>query len=365
MTQICFSAHEAYLPAAIEELRAIFPEAVFTSLGPDLGAIAGDGVSIVSVHDAVMARDTATPVAFVRHLFREVAVLPLPADIDALGAVLEEALETWQQMMLPETVSLQVWASVAEGEEAPALPVRMDELWHLVAEGLGDEGFTVRRAGAEHVLSACVTPDAIVLGSNRAENALSDWPGGRIRLAKPKGQIARSEFKLEELMRGVGLRFPEGRALDLGAAPGGWTRILRAQGMPVTAVDPGALDPRIARDPGVTHIRKTAGVFLKESSQRFDLVVNDMRMAPSLSVDLMLSCWAHLTPDGMIVVTLKLSPHRAAETVRQCVMRLRQRYEIAFVRQLQHNRNEVTVVGRRRNLAGPEAERIAGGTGGC
>ncbi|MGC4190465.1 MAG: SAM-dependent methyltransferase [Thermomicrobiales bacterium] len=346
MIQICFSSHEAYLPAAIEELRTVFPEAIFTTPGPDLGAIAGDGVSIVSVHQAVT--DTQRPVAFVQHLFREVATFPLPGDFDALGELLDEALETWQQTMLPETVSLQVWASVAEGEEAPALPVRMDELWHLFADGLSDEGFAVQRAGAPHVLSACVTPDAIIIGSNRAENALSDWPGGRIRLSKPKGQVARSEFKLEELMRGYAVRFPEGRALDLGAAPGGWTRILRGQGISVTAVDPGNLDPRIARDPGVTHVRQTAAVFLRETTQRFDLVVNDMRMAPSLSVDLMLGCWAHLNPGGMIVVTLKLSPHHAVETVRQSVMRLRQRYDIDLVRQLQHNRNEVTVVGRRR-----------------
>ncbi|MGB3329260.1 MAG: SAM-dependent methyltransferase [Thermomicrobiales bacterium] len=349
MTQICFSSHEAYLSAAIEELRAVFPEAIFTTLGPDLGAIAGDGVSIVSVHQAVTATDTTTPVAFVQHLFREVGTFPLPTTLDELGDLLDEALETWQQMMLPESVSLQVWASVAEGDETPPLPVRMDELWHLFADGLSDEGFAARRAGAGHVLSVCVTPDAIVLGSNRAENALSDWPGGRIRLAKPKGQISRSEFKLEELLRGHGVRFPQGRALDLGAAPGGWTRILREQGLQVTAVDPGNLDPRIAHDPGVTHVRKTAAVFLRDTPKQFDLVVNDMRMAPSLSVDLILTCWAHLNPNGMIVVTLKLSPHHAAETVRQQVMRLRQRYTIDLVRQLQHNRNEVTVVGHRRD----------------
>lgn len=346
MTQICFSAHEAYLAAAVEELRAVFPEAIFTSLGPDLGAIAGDGVSIVSVHTAVT--NPERPVAFVQHLFREVATLPLPATFDDLGELLDEALEHWQQMMLPETVSLQVWASVAEGGEVPTLPIRMDELWHLFADALRDEEFTVQRSGTSHVLSVCVTPEAIVFGSNRAENALSDWPGGRIRLSKPKGQVSRSEFKLEELIRGHGVRFPKGRALDLGAAPGGWTRILRDQGMQVTAVDPGNLDPRVTRDPGVTHVRQTAAVFLRENTRRFDCVVNDMRMAPSMSVDLMLSCWAHLNPGGMIVVTLKLSPHHAVETVQQAVMRLRQRYDLTLIRQLQHNRNEVTVVGRKR-----------------
>jgi 23S rRNA (cytidine2498-2'-O)-methyltransferase len=265
----------------------------------------------------------------------------LPTTIAELGEMIEGALAAWQELSLPAAVSLQVWAS---GSEPPALPVRMDEFWKLLAEGLRDEEVEVGRAGHEHVLSVCVTPGGIVIGSNRRDSALSDWPGGRVRLAKPKGQISRSEFKLEELLRSNEITLPEGVALDLGASPGGWTRILRERGMTVWAIDPGNLDPRLVADRGVHHVRTTAGSFFHTSERTFDLIVNDMRMTPALSTELMLTASGHLNPSGMIIQTLKISPHHGLEMVRNALSTLRRRYDIDLVRQLHHNRNEVTVV---------------------
>jgi 23S rRNA (cytidine2498-2'-O)-methyltransferase len=54
-----------------------------------------------------------------------------------------------------------------------------------------------------------------------------------------------------------------------------------------------------------------------------------------------------LKPGGLAVQTLKISPHGALATVRTALRMLRQAYEVVFVRQLHHNRNEVTVVLRR------------------
>ena len=343
LSRIYFSSDEDYLAAATEELRDIFPDAHIHQLGPDLGAIEGDGISIATVSDA--CEDPARPVAFVHHLMRGVGELALPTTVTDLGAAIEQALDLWRQLPLPPAVSLQVWES---GSQAPELPVRMDQLWHLLADTLRDTGIDVARAGREHILSVCVTPEGIVLGSNNRRNALSDWPGGRVRLAKPKGQISRSEFKLEELLRSHDITLPEGVALDLGASPGGWTRILRSRGLMVWAIDPADLDRRIAGDPGVRHVRTTAGAFLRDTDCTFDLIVNDMRMTPALSSELMLSAAGHLNPGGMIIQTLKISPHHGLEMVRQALQLLRRRYELDFVRQLQHNRNEVTVVAHAR-----------------
>ena len=339
LSRIHFSSDEDYLAAATTELREAFPDAVFRQPGPDLGSIEGDGVSIANV--AAVCQGTENPVVFVHHLMRGVGEIPVPTSIEELAAGVGEALGIWQQLPFPPSVSLQVWGS---GSEPPELPVRMDELWHLLADALRDGGIDVARAGREHILSACVTPEVIILGSNHRSNALSDWPGGRVRLAKPKGQISRSEFKLEELLRSHAITLPEGVALDLGASPGGWTRILRAHGLMVWAVDPADLDPRIAGDRGVKHVRTTAGAFLHETDRTFDLIVNDMRMTPPLSTELMLSASGHLNPGGKIIQTLKISPHHGLEMVRQSLQTLRRRYDFDFVRQLQHNRNEVTVV---------------------
>ena len=37
-----------------------------------------------------------------------------------------------------------------------------------------------------------------MVGLNRLEDSLSDWPGGRMRLARGEERVSRSEFKLEE-----------------------------------------------------------------------------------------------------------------------------------------------------------------------
>ncbi|MGH2560415.1 MAG: SAM-dependent methyltransferase, partial [Thermomicrobiales bacterium] len=211
-------------------------------------------------------------------------------------------------------------------------------------------GITVARAGRERVLSVCMTPAAVILGVNRAAEALADWPGGRVRLARDDGQVSRAEFKLEELFKLVDLAIPSGgTAVDLGASPGGWTRIVRQRGMTVWAVDPGDLDPRVASDPGVHHVRTTAGPFLATIDRTFDLVLNDMRMTPALSCALMLDAAKHLSPGGLAIVTLKITPHDARGIVRESLRTLDRAYEIVLARQLYHNRNEVTVVARLRD----------------
>ena len=340
-SRLLFSADELYLHSAIDELRELYPDAELRPVGPDLGSIAAEGLAIAELATACRER----PIVFVRHLFREVGSIPAAARATStsLADVVAIALGTWGALPVGPTVALQVWAS---GEVT--IPFRTDELWHALADALTARGTDVARGGREQILTACVTTAGIIFGLNGLRSALTDWPGGRVRLAKPKGQISRSEFKLEELFRMGELELPAaGIAVDLGASPGGWTRILRQRGLRVWAVDPAALDPRIAGDPGVQHIRTTAGDFLATTTLRPDLIVNDMRMTAELSASVMLSASRVLKPGGLGVQTLKIAPNRAMATVQTALRMLRQEYEIDFVRQLHHNRNEVTVVLRR------------------
>jgi 23S rRNA (cytidine2498-2'-O)-methyltransferase len=337
-SRLLVSAAEDYLAPAAQELSELIPDGLFTVLGPDLGAVEAEGLSIGELAEATRT----APTIFVRHLLREVGFVPAGAAV-SLDGVVDAALEAWTAVPLKHEVTLQAWAS---GEVT--MPYRTDELRHALAAALEDEGVTVARAGQDLVLGAVVTADGISLGRNSLENALSDWPGGRVRLAKPKGQISRSEFKLEELFRVHDLPFPKGgTAIDLGAAPGGWTRILRQRGFTVWAIDPAMLDPRIARDPGVRQVRTTAGPFLAETDVTADLVVNDMRMDPELSVSVMRGAARRLAPGGMMIQTLKVTPNHTLRTVRRSLDALRHDYEIVWAGQLHHNRNEVTVVGRK------------------
>lgn len=338
--RIIASTAPEWRDAAREMLTDALPDAHFQLLGEDLLAISAEGLAIADVAQTI--REDRIP--FVRHLFREVERIDVPANqtveatVDAILNALDEL-----PVPLPPAASLQLWASGPIG-----LAFRPDTLRRELETALVEEGIRVGRAGMTQVISTCIAGNTILIGVNGIASALSDWPGGRVRLSRPKGQISRSEFKLEELFRTTELTPPRrGLALDLGASPGGWTRILLGYGLDVVAVDPADLDPRLRDEPRVRHVRTTAGPYLAETTERFDVIVNDMRMDPAMSTGLMVDAAEHLRPGGMMILTLKLSPHGAIGTIRGALERLDAVVEIALARQLHHNRNEITVVGVR------------------
>lgn len=146
-----------------------------------------------------------------------------------------------------------------------------------------------------------------------------------VRLAQQKGYRARAAFKLIEILDTEKLLRPGQVVVDLGAAPGSWSQVVRER----LAGPGGALDGRIvALDllpmepiPGVEFLqgdfREEAVLQQLESlldGQSVDLVISDM--APNLSgvgvadaarvqhvceLALEFAC-AHLRPEGALVV---------------------------------------------------------------
>ncbi|MCA9926968.1 MAG: hypothetical protein KC419_00770, partial [Anaerolineales bacterium] len=147
----------------------------------------------------------------------------------------------------------------------------------------------------EQILSVVVTPAQTYLGLSLTLHNLSDWAGGVRRFAREKGQISRAEFKLLEALEVFTITLPpRGTALDLGAAPGGWTRVLRQKEQYVTAVDPAWLHNALQNDKNVRHLRLTAEEYLDDYPDTFDLIVNDMRMDARDSARLMVDYAQHL-----------------------------------------------------------------------
>lgn len=182
------------------------------------------------------------------------------------------------------------------------------------------------------------------LGLSPTVYNLSDWAGGMRRFAREEGQISRAEFKLLEALEYFQIEpSARGVALDLGAAPGGWTRVLRQQDQYVTAVDPGELDPRIANDPGVRHKRMTAEEYLANDPDRFDFIVNDMRMDARDSARLMVAYARQLYPHGRVLITLKLPEANRQAILDHTFQILAGAYRTIGARQLFHNRSEITL----------------------
>jgi 23S rRNA (cytidine2498-2'-O)-methyltransferase len=273
---------------------------------------------------------------------RQIALDGNPADLDRLAAA---ALELSPALDPGRSFSVQTRLV-----DSPATPPygRFEVNERLAAALIESTGAPLDVRAPEQVLSVLVTPGTGYVGLSNVEENLSSWAGGAIRFAREAEQVSRSEFKLLEALQVFELTLPQaGSALDLGASPGGWTRLLRRAGLAVTAVDPGDLDPRVTADAGVHHIRTTAQEFRCRPGE-FAVIVNDMRMDARDSARLMLDYAVCLDPAGFALMTLKL-PHRDPEqVVHQAVGLLQRRYELIGARQLFHNRSEITVALKRR-----------------
>ncbi|MFF1821280.1 SAM-dependent methyltransferase [Kribbella sp. NPDC058245] len=314
---------------AVREIRAEFGKVPFQRVGADIGRVTGPGVQ-----ELAEACDSGR-IMFVRHLTNEVASLDeLPPGYELAEMILSEL------PVYPKMLAVQAWTDRAGTGGT---------YYHRIEEALAERGVGVTRSGQEWVVSCFESPRAVLLGVNRLADSLSDWPGGRMRLARGEERVSRSEFKLEEAIATFGLELPPGgKAVDLGASPGGWTRILRLHGQEVWSVDPGYLDERLHGDRGIHHAATTAGRFFAENRTRFDVAVNDMRMDQVLSARMMLDAAQHLKAGGLAVVTLKGGGKNPLDGARRGLDVLGAEYDVLHARQLHHNRNEITVVARRR-----------------
>jgi len=162
--------------------------------------------------------------------------------------------------------------------------------------------------------------------------------------------ICRAEHKLQEAIDlwGLAAALEGAEGLDVGASPGGWSWVLAHAGARVTAVDPGELDPRVAALDAVTHLKVRAET-LAFADPQFDWVVNDMNVDPPLAAEVLLQVRPWLREGARCVTTLKLAGRsRPLGVLAEFVSRLEPGYEMEASQHLYSNRQEVTLLLRRR-----------------
>lgn len=328
---------------ARSEWRKAFPEAdAPESLAPGL-FLSQTGLSF-SESSTLLERSGSLFIRHIAPVHREIALQGDESDLQRLqDAALElaPALES----RLPFAVQSRI---LAEGP----LPYRRFVLNQRLSDALCEiTGAVMDCREPQQILSVLCTPERGYLGLSRAEQNRSAWPGGEHRFRQEEGQISRSEFKLLEAISVFRLQLPErGTALDMGAAPGGWTRVLRQRGLRVVAVDPAELDPRLQRVSNVDIVRKRVEEYLRRAPM-FDFLANDMRMDAMDSVAVMAKASSALKPGGQAVMTLKLpesAPEQILSLIRRALERLSADYQILGARQLYHNRSEITAALQRR-----------------
>jgi 23S rRNA (cytidine2498-2'-O)-methyltransferase len=135
------------------------------------------------------------------------------------------------------------------------------------------------------------------------------------------------------------------RAVDLGAAPGGWTWQLAHRGLRVTAVDHGALKREIEDDPLVTHLRVDGLTYVPRKP--VDWLVCDIVDQPS-RIATLVARWIEEGHARHAIFNLKLPMKKRYDEMRRCeaiihdtLNRARFRHSLAL-RQLYHDREEIS-----------------------
>lgn len=345
--KIIVTAHAEFLDSALRELKRLEPQVRTVE-------VLAPGIALCSVPDAQKCIHIVaeTRPIFVRHLAPVQAIIKLAnteADLEQLALGLAQ-LTTFPMLERGQRFAIQT--RMLQGEESGnKRPYSSGKVNQLLAEAVVEETGAVEEIKRPQiVVSLLCAREQAYMGISLARDNLSAWPGGMRHFAQTPEQISRAEFKLLEALEIFGVTLPtRGRALDLGAAPGGWTRLLLESGLQVVAVDPAKLDPRLTLRPGLTHYRGYAETYLEERSrQQFDVITNDMRMDARDAARLLIQTRGILRRDGFILSTLKL-PHATASidplrNLREAMSLLSRYFDIVQARQLFHNRQEVTVI---------------------
>ncbi len=199
-----------------------------------------------------------------------------------------------------------------------------------------------------HVLLAA--RELAYVGVSEVETG-SRWPMGIPRVRMPREAPSRSALKLAEAFmtflgkRETDLLKPGMRAVDLGAAPGGWTWQLAYRGLRVTAVDNGPLKGEVAQDALVTHLRQDGYAY--RPRRPVDWMVCDIIDKPSRVAELV-ARWIATGDARRTIFNLKLPMKRRYEAVTSGIATIeealrRTSFEhVLRIRQLYHDREEVT-----------------------
>ena len=324
------TADTAFTKMALAELETANGQ-IIAELAPGIWAVHLSGDFF-----ALAEQWRQQPPIFVRHICPVQTVVPLANGVDEM---IETAVTTFTHLLEPD------WPFSVQTRVLGELATRPYEVNKPLSDQLAAASGTPLDVRTPfQILSVVLAGTEAYLGLSLAVNNLSDWAGGVRRFAREPEQISRAEFKLLEALETFKIELPpRGRALDLGAAPGGWTRVLRQKDQYVTAVDPAWLHPTLQKDKSVRHLRLTAEEYLEQYPDTYDIIANDMRLDARDSARLMVGYGRYLYPHGLAIITLKLPEKKYQSALNHGLNILRQGYTIAGARQLFHNRSEVTV----------------------
>jgi len=192
----------------------------------------------------------------------------------------------------------------------------------------------------------CPAADDLWFSISRISDGISPHEAGFKPMRTIQGAPSRSASKLEEALAFMGRHPKPGQtAVDLGAAPGGWSLVLARHGADVKAIDHGELklDPKIKLKGSIEHIKANGLKYMPEEA--VDWLVCDMVMGAKETLDV-LNKWIAAKAMRQFVVNIKLPKNVAWSDCAGAIelSRIIDLYDMS-VRHLLHDRSEITIMG--------------------
>lgn len=242
-----------------------------------------------------------------------------------------------------------VWLETADTNEAKQLSAFFRRFSPPLKHGLQQAGLLEDSSHRPRLHLFWLNSSTVYLGITYPSNS-APWPMGIPRLKLARGAPSRSALKLSEAFMTFLSAEEEQNwlhdglsAVDLGAAPGGWTWQLVQRGLNVTAVDNGAIDQKLLASNLVEHVR--ADGFHYWPKRNVEWLVCDMVEKPERIAQLV-SKWVAAGKCQHAMFNLKLPMKKRWDEINYC----REIIDAALsdknyrlrLKHLYHDREEVT-----------------------
>ena len=346
ITLVCRSGFESEAGQEVTDRAAHL--GVYGYFQPLAPGLVGFMVSEPAAVDTLMQSLPLTELVFVRDWLVALDRIELPK-ADRVGALCDAFMQ--HQALLPPCDRVEV--RLREDNNDADLGNFARKWVSPLARGLRQCGLLqpadVASAGRLEVL--LLSFEQVLMGVSYAANRAAT-PGGILRLKASHEAPSRSALKLEEAWK---VFVPEDawfdvlgggkKAVDLGAAPGGWTWQLVRQGMLVTAVDNGPMQPALMASGHVEHVK--ADGYRWRPHRAVDWMVCDIVDKPRRTATLVAS-WFQDRLCRYAVVNLKLPMKKRYQEWLACQDIILQGLQAAggeyrfSAKQLYHDREEVT-----------------------
>ncbi|MFP3279362.1 MAG: THUMP domain-containing class I SAM-dependent methyltransferase [Candidatus Micrarchaeota archaeon] len=268
----------------------------------------------------------------------------------------------------------------SSNETAKSIEVRL-------GRELEKRGYIADLNNPELIIYCLLLRNAVILGQPIADSKRTVLDLFRQANKEKEDFVNRAEYKLKEAVEAFGIDLSMHKiALDIGAAPGGWSHYILQYGVKVVAVDNALLDYKkfigkkmlvITNEKEKLGLDSIGNVSIKEFGEeieigaydlihiktnvlneqiarllnrlgKFDMLTIDTNTAPLESASIANKLAGFLTNNAVLVMTIKLISKAFSKHISEAVALLSKNYASIKIKKLPHNRQEVTLFATRK-----------------